>query len=61
MTVMPVGWQEILALAIVALVVAIALYRRLKRSRERQAACCDTPSQAPKSEHTVHFYRRRDD
>ena len=56
---MPVGLQEIIALAIVIAVVSFGLYRRLRRSRKRSPGCCDQPG-TDKQENTIHFYRRGD-
>ena len=49
------GIQELVALAIVVLIVGFALYRRLRKGRAKSAGY-DTPSS--KEEKTVHFYRR---
>lgn len=52
--------QEILALGVVALVVAIAIWRRRKRSSGSSPGCsnCDTPQKKQK-EAPLRFYRRR--
>jgi len=57
---MSIGWQEILALLIVTLVVCTAVYRRWKKGQSPGAACagCDTPEKSPK-EAPLRFYRRR--
>ncbi len=58
---MPIGIQEIIALAIVFAVVVFALYRR-RRSGQKKAACGDACGHAAKTEEaTVHFYRRNKD
>ncbi|MDJ0928138.1 MAG: hypothetical protein QNJ73_10890 [Gammaproteobacteria bacterium] len=57
---MPVGLQEVVALAIVIAIVGFALYRRWRRSADTRSSCCDQPA-AKKSEKTVHFYKRADD
>lgn len=59
---MPAGVQELLALAIVAVVVGFALYRRSRR-RGQSGSCgegCGRQS-GNKQETTIHFYRRQDD
>ena len=54
---MGLGFQELLALAIVAVVVGFALYRRWRKPAEKNSCCGDTE---PSGEKTVHFYRRDD-
>ena len=53
------GFQEAIALAIVVAVVGFGLYRRWRKGKRQQAACCDSPP-AKSGEKTVHFYRRED-
>lgn len=57
---MSVGWQEIVALVIVALVLSAAIYRRWHKGRARPdgRSGCDTGAKPPK-EATLRFYRRR--
>lgn len=58
------GLQEILALAIVALVVGLVVWRRWRRGKAtgRSGDCGDcAASGPPPKESTVHFYRRRDE
>jgi hypothetical protein len=53
--------QEVLALGVVALVVALALWRRARRRRARPApGCsgCEAPAAKPK-ETVPRFYRRK--
>jgi hypothetical protein len=52
--------QEVMALAVVALVVAIAVWRRARHKAKGAPGCsnCDTPA-ARKRESTLHFHRRR--
>lgn len=52
--------QEIAALGIVALVVAIALWRRSRR-RKSASACsnCDTPPARPPAESPLRFYKKK--
>ena len=52
---MSAGWQELIALGIVILVVGFALYRRLRKPAAEST--CHTSSEAD-DEKTVHFYRR---
>ncbi|MDP2322664.1 MAG: FeoB-associated Cys-rich membrane protein [Gammaproteobacteria bacterium] len=57
------GFQEIVALAIVALIVGLYIRRRWSRGKAARRAgdCGDCPaSEPPPKESTVHFYRRRD-
>lgn len=55
--------QEALALLAVALIVALALWRRHQRRKARRAGCdgCDVPAAAarPLTEATLKFHRRR--
>lgn len=59
---MPVGAQELVALALVFGIVGFALYRRWRRPRDAKPGCCDQPAKQQRSgESTIHFYRRADD
>jgi hypothetical protein len=62
---MPIGLQELIALAIVAAVLAFGLYRRWKKERSANAASqpgcsgCDAKNESSDDgESPVHFYRR---
>lgn len=57
---MSIGWQEIIALLIVTLVVFAAVYRRWKKGRSKKPGCtgCESGDSAPK-EAPLRFYRRR--
>jgi len=59
---MRIGWQELIALAIVLTVVAFALWRRWQRGRQRDSSCdgCDHAAATPTDEKPVHIYRRRE-
>ena len=57
-----VGTQEIIALMIVMLVIAFALYRRARKNKNSaKAGCadCDKPADNT-AEKTVHFFRKQD-
>lgn len=51
------GIQEAIALGIVVLVVGFGLYRRWRKGKRQESACCAEPT-ADSTEQTVHFYRR---
>ena len=50
------GWQEIIALTIVVVVVGFGLYRRIRKPATAKASCCSDTAES--AEKTVHFYRR---
>jgi hypothetical protein len=50
------GWQELIALTIVVVVVGFGLYRRWRKPAATEASCCS--DKADPAEKTVHFYRR---
>jgi hypothetical protein len=56
---MPIGLQELLALAIVAAVLAFGLYRRWKKERAATGCSgCDAKNESSDNgESPVHFYR----
>lgn len=58
---MNVGTQEILAIAIVAVVVGFAIYRRLRKKDSGASACsgCDHQSAKPETEKTVRFFKNQ--
>ncbi len=58
---MGIGWQELIALSIVVLVVGFALYRRFRRPRGSAPSCCEHGGRARPEEQKIHFYRRSND
>ena len=58
---MAFGFQEIIALLIVAAVVGFALYRRWRRSSNAGAGCsgCDDDVASTSDEKPINFYRRQ--
>jgi hypothetical protein len=58
---MSTNLQEILALAVVAVAVALMLWRRYRRRAHPGSACngCDAARNRPSKEKTLHFHRRR--
>ncbi|UCG72318.1 MAG: hypothetical protein JSV45_13900 [Chromatiales bacterium] len=52
------GIQEAIALAIVVLVVGFGLYRRWRKGKRQESACCSENSASEPEEQTVHFYKR---
>ncbi|MCC7257877.1 MAG: hypothetical protein IT486_05860 [Gammaproteobacteria bacterium] len=53
--------QELLALGVVVLVVALTLWRRARRRRAGKAGCsgCDSKAARPSGESPLRFHRRR--
>ncbi|MGI9330024.1 MAG: hypothetical protein ACR2QB_04850 [Gammaproteobacteria bacterium] len=50
------GWQELIALTLVVVVVGFALYRRWRKPAQAKSSCCSEKDDS--DEKTVHFYRR---
>jgi len=58
---MTVGTQEILAIAIVAVIVCFALFRRLRKKDSAAGACsgCDHQAAETDSGKTVRFFKKQ--